>query len=91
MTIRIYVGNLPYSMSEADLNDLFLQFGEIENTTVVKDRYSGKSRGFGFVEMTNRNEGEKAIGELDGKDVQGRNLKVSEALSRKDKGRRDSH
>lgn len=85
MTIRIYVGNLPYSMSEAGLNDLFLQFGEIENTTVVKDRYSGKSRGFGFVEMTHRNEGEKAIGELDGKDVQGRNLKVSEALSRKDK------
>lgn len=89
MSIRIYVGNLPYNMTEAELSGLFAPFGEIGSATIVTDKYSGRSRGFGFVEMTGRNEeAQKAIAELDGKDLQGRKLKVSEAMARKDKGDR---
>lgn len=86
MSMRIYVGNLPYNMTQAELNDLFARFGEIESTTIVTDKYSGRSRGFGFVEMSNRDQAQKAIAELDGKDFHGRKLKISEALARKDKG-----
>lgn len=85
MSTKIYVGNLSYSMTEAELGALFTSFGEIVSATIVTDKYSGRSRGFGFVEMTGRNEAQKAIAALDGKDVQGRKLKVSEALARKDK------
>ena len=86
MSTKIYVGNLPYSMTQAELGDLFTPFGEIGTTTIVIDKYSGRSRGFGFVEMNGQNEARKAIAALDGKDVQGRKLKVSEALARNDKG-----
>jgi len=86
MSMRIYVGNLPYNMTQDELSGLFAPFGEIGSTTIVTDKYSGRSRGFGFVEMTGRNEAQKAITELDGKDIQGRKLKVSEALAKKDKG-----
>jgi RNA recognition motif-containing protein len=89
MSFRIYVGNLPYSMTQAELGDLFAPFGKIDSATVVTDKYSGRSRGFGFVEMTGRDEGQKAIAALDGKDIQGRKLKVSEAQARKDKEGRD--
>jgi RNA recognition motif-containing protein len=89
MPMRIYVGNLPYNMTQAELSGLFEPFGEIGTTTIVTDKYSGRSRGFGFVEMTVRNEAQKAIAELDGKDIQGRKLKVSEALGRKDKDSRN--
>jgi len=85
MSMKIYVGNLPFSMTQAELGALFTPFGEIGSTTNVTDKYSGRSRGFGFVEMTGQNEARKAIAALDGKDVQGRKLKVSEALAR-DKG-----
>jgi RNA recognition motif-containing protein len=85
MSFRIYVGNLPYSMTQAELSGLFAPFGEIDSTTIVTDKYSGRSRGFGFVEMTGRDEAQKAIAALEGKDVQGRKLKISEALARKDK------
>ena len=85
MSMKIYVGNLPFSMTQAELGALFAPFGEIGSTTIVTDKYSGRSRGFGFVEMTGQNEARKAIAALDGKDVQGRKLKVSEALARKDK------
>ncbi len=85
MSMRIYVGNLPYTMTQAELSALFEPFGEIGSTTIVTDRDSGRSRGFGFVEMTGQDEARKAIAALDGKDVHGRKLKVSEALGRKDK------
>lgn len=86
MSMRIYVGNLPYTMTQSELSGLFAPFGEIGSTTIVTDKYSGRSRGFGFVEMAGENEARKAIAELDGKEIQGRKLKVSEALARKDKG-----
>ncbi len=85
MSMKIYVGNLPFSMTQDELGALFTPFGEISSTTIVTDKYSGRSRGFGFVEMTGRNEARKAIAALDGKDIQGRKLKVSEAMAR-DKG-----
>ncbi len=85
MSMRIYVGNLPYTMTQSELSALFAPFGGIGSTTIVTDRDSGRSRGFGFVEMTDQNEARKAIAVLDGKDIQGRKLKVSEALARKDK------
>ena len=86
MSMRIYVGNLPYTMTQSELSGLFAPFGEIGSTTIVTDKYSGRSRGFGFVEMAGENEARKAIAELDGKEIQGRKLKVSEALARKEKG-----
>ena len=79
MSIKIYVGNLSYDVSESALYDLFKAFGEVESAKIITDRYSGNSRGFAFVEMTNRNEGQQAISELNGKEVSSRNLKVSEA------------
>lgn len=83
MAIKIYVGNLSFNTSETELNDLFAQFGEVGSTKIITDRHSGRSRGFAFVEMPNRNEGQSAINELDGSEVRGRNLKVSEARPKK--------
>jgi RNA recognition motif-containing protein len=83
MTIKIYVGNLSFTTSETELNDLFAQFGEVGSTKIITDRHSGRSRGFAFVEMPNRNEGQSAINELNGSEVRGRNLKVSEARPKK--------
>ena len=83
MTIKIYVGNLSYTTSETELNDLFTQFGEVGSTKIITDRYTGRSRGFAFVEMPNRDEGQTAINELNGSEVRGRNIKVSEARPKK--------
>lgn len=79
MAKRIYVGNLPYSTNEAELKDIFSEFGEVATTKVITDRDSGRSRGFGFVEMTSDSEADRAIQELNGKDMQGRPLVVNEA------------
>ena len=84
-SINIYVGNLPYSTTEADLNELFTGFGAVSSVKIIMDRYSGKSKGFGFVEMDNRNEAEEAISSLDGKEMGGRSIKVNEAKPRADK------
>ena len=86
MATKIYVGNLPYSMTQAELSGLFAPFGEISSTTILTDKHTGRSRGFGFVEMAGQDEARRAIAELDGKEIQGRKLKVSEAMARKDKG-----
>ena len=83
MTIKIYVGNLSYTTSETELNDLFTQFGEVGSAKIITDRYTGRSRGFAFVEMPNRDEGQTAISELNGSEVRGRNIKVSEARPKK--------
>ena len=80
--MNIYVGNLPYSTSEADLRDLFGQFGAVSKTSVISDRETGRSKGFGFVEMENAEDGERAVRELDGNDLEGRNIKVNEARPR---------
>jgi RNA recognition motif-containing protein len=79
---NIYVGNLDYSTSEQDLRGLFEAYGQVDNVSVAKDKFSGQSRGFGFVEMANDAEGEKAIAELNGKQMGARNLTVNEARPR---------
>jgi cold-inducible RNA-binding protein len=79
---NIYVGNLDYATTEQDLRGLFEPYGPVENATVAKDKFSGQSRGFGFVEMTNDADAEKAISELNGRQLGNRNLTVNEARPR---------
>ena len=79
MSINIYVGNLSSDVAETALENLFAQFGRVESVKIITDRFSGISKGFGFIEMSNRNEGFEAIKELNDKEVQGRKIKVSEA------------
>ena len=85
MPITIYVGNLSYTVSQSELKDLFATYGGVESAKIITDRYTGNSRGFGFVEMTERTEGEHAISELNGKDIYGREIKVSEARPKRER------
>ena len=80
--MNIYVANLPYSTSDDDLREQFEAFGSVESATVIKDRDTGRSRGFGFVEMTDQAEGQAAIDQLNGNDMAGRPLTVNEARPR---------
>jgi RNA recognition motif-containing protein len=80
--MNIYVGNLSYGMSEDELREAFGAFGEVSSVKILMDRETGRSRGFGFVEMPNQNEAEKAIAQLNGKDVGGRALRINEARPR---------
>ncbi len=79
MNQKLYVGNLSYSTTDQELQDLFAQYGTVQSANVVTDRYTGRSRGFGFVEMGNGDEARQAIEALNGTDFQGRNLVVNEA------------
>lgn len=80
--MNIYIGNISYNASEADIQSAFEAFGQVESITIIKDRFTGKSKGFGFVEMPDDEEARKAIAEMDGKDLVGRDLKVNEARPR---------
>ena len=84
MESKLYVGNLPYSTTDADLQSLFSQAGTVTSASVVKDRDSGRSKGFGFVEMSTSDEAQAAISQFDGKDFQGRTLKVNIARPREE-------
>jgi RNA recognition motif-containing protein len=88
MPAKLYVGNLPYTAAEDDLQTYFAQAGTVVSVAVVKDRASGRSKGFGFVEMSTDAEAQQAIALLDGKEYQGRTLKISVARPREDDGRR---
>jgi RNA recognition motif-containing protein len=79
MSIRIYVGNLSFDSSESDLRGMFEAYGAVDSTRIIVDQFTNRSRGFGFVEMENRDDGLKAIQGLDSKDLGGRSLKVNEA------------
>ncbi|HYY93658.1 MAG TPA: RNA-binding protein [Pyrinomonadaceae bacterium] len=85
MSMKLYVGNLSFQTSSNDLQDLFAQAGTVESANVVEDRDTGRSRGFGFVEMSSKEEGEAAIQQFNGKDLNGRNLTVNEARPREDR------
>lgn len=76
---KLYVGNLPYSANEDSLTEWFSQFGTVESARLITDRENGRSKGFGFVEMSTEEEAEKAISEMNGKEVEGRALTVNEA------------
>jgi RNA recognition motif-containing protein len=88
MSIKLYVGNLSFQTSSEELQQLFSQAGTVESATVVEDRDTGRSRGFGFVEMASKEEGEKAIEQFNGTEFNGRNLTVNEARPREDRGGR---
>jgi RNA recognition motif-containing protein len=86
--MKLYVGNLAFQTSSDDLQQLFAQAGTVESASVVEDRETGRSRGFGFVEMSSAEEGAKAIEQFNGKEFNGRNLTVNEARPREDRGGR---
>ena len=92
MSIKIYVGNLSFNTNEDELKGLFEGYGAVESAKIITDQFTGRSRGFGFIEMENREEGLRAIEELDSKDLGGRALKVNEARPKSNDrgGRRDT-
>jgi len=77
--MKVYVGNLPFSVDKAKLEDLFSSYGEIEDAVVISDKFSGRSKGFGFVTFKDNAAAKKAIEEMNDKDIEGRPLKVNEA------------
>jgi len=79
MAKKLYVSNLPYNASDEELKEFFSQAGAVESATIIRDKMTGRSRGFGFVEMSADEEADKAIAELNGKDFQDRKLVVNEA------------
>jgi RNA recognition motif-containing protein len=80
--MNIYVGNLSYNVSEDELRTMFSEFGEVESVKILTDKFSGQSKGFGFVEMSAKAEAQSAIESLNGKDLKGRSLNVNEARPR---------
>lgn len=88
--MNMYVGNLAYTVTEEDLTEIFSEFGEIASINIIKDRYSGQSKGFGFVEMPDNSEADKAIKALNGSQLKGRDIKVNQARpkSKRERGSR---
>jgi len=84
--MKIYVGNLPFSINNESLSELFKEYGEVDSAKVITDRDSGRSRGFGFVEMTDGKEARQAIEAINGHEIDGRALKVNEAKPQKKRG-----
>ena len=80
--MNIYVGNLSYGVTEEDLRGLFAEFGEVSSVSIITDKYSGQSKGFGFVEMPTQAEAEEAVKALNESDVKGRNITVNQARPR---------
>ena len=83
-----YVGNLPYSVTEDDLQQAFSQFGEVASVSLITDKFSGQSKGFGFVEMPNNSEADTAIKAMNESDLKGRNIKVNQAKPRGERPQR---
>jgi RNA recognition motif-containing protein len=86
--MRIYVGNLPYSVTDDELRDTFEEFGDLASAEVIKDKFSGQSKGFGFVDMPNNSEADAAIKALNDQPLKGRKLTVNEARPRPDRPQR---
>jgi len=84
--LRIYLGNLPYESAEEDLEETFRQYGQVESVTIIRDRDTGRSKGFGFVEMPENGEAQSAIDAMNGKEMGGRTLTVNEARPREERG-----
>ena len=88
MAKKLYVGNLAYAVTDEDLRNLFSQSGTVESVAVISDKFSGQSKGFGFVEMADASGADAAIKALDGSELKGRNIKVNEAKPREGGGGR---
>ena len=86
--MNIYVGNLSYETTEEDLREAFSPFGQVDSISIIKDKFTGKSKGFGFVEMSDKTEAQAAIDNLNGKELKGRTLNVNEARPREEGNRR---
>jgi RNA recognition motif-containing protein len=90
--MNIYIGNLPYSVTEDDLRNAFNEFGQVDSANIIIDKFSGRSKGFGFVEMPNDEEAERAIDSLNDTDLNGRTIKVNQARPREERpARRDRY
>ena len=85
--MNIYIGNLPFNLGEEDLREIFEEYGEVASTKIISDKFSGRSKGFGFVEMESDEEANKAIQELNNAEVGGRNIKVNESKPREEGSR----
>ena len=85
MAVRLYVGNLPYNVTQSRLQEIFSPFGALGEITVITDKFSGRSKGFGFVEFENPDEAREAIEKLNGTDMDGRNIVVNEARPKEDR------
>ncbi|MFZ0254128.1 MAG: RNA-binding protein [Gammaproteobacteria bacterium] len=83
--MNIYVGNLPYNLTDDDLRSAFSQFGEVSSVNIITDKFSGQSKGFGFVEMPNNSEADEAIKVLNGSALKGRSIKVNQAKPREER------
>ena len=90
MSKKIYVGNMSYDTNESGLTELFSEFGEVVSTKIIEDQFSGRSKGFGFIEMANDEEAVAAINALNGKEVDGRELKINEAFDKPKRNDRGS-
>jgi RNA recognition motif-containing protein len=90
MSMKLYVGNLSFNTSSQDLEAMFGQVGTVESTNIIADRETGRSRGFAFVEMSSKEEGQSAISTLSGKEINGREILVNEAKPREDRGRNNN-
>ena len=88
MNTKLYVGGISYDATDADLKDFFASAGNVVSASIIMDRMSGRSKGFGFVEMSSADEAQNAISTLDGKDMMGRSIKVSEARPMEDRPKR---
>ena len=86
--MNIYVGNLPYGITDADLQELFAEHGDVSSASVITDKFSGQSKGFGFVEMPNNSEADAAIKALNDTALKGRNIKVNQARPRTERPQR---
>ena len=84
--MKLYVGNLSFNTTTQDLETMFAEVGTVQSANLIEDRETGRSRGFGFVEMSSKEEGQAAIAAFDGKEIDGRNLKVNEAKPREGGG-----
>ena len=89
--MNIYVGSLSYDVTEDEVRDVFSPYGEISSISIIKDKFSGKSKGFGFVEMPNQAEAEEAIKTLNESELKGRNIKVNQAKPKEERPKRRAY
>ena len=92
LTMNIYIGTLAYTVTEDELRDAFSEFGQVDSASIINDKFSGRSKGFGFVDMPNESEAREAIASMNEKDLNGRTIKVNEAKPREERApRRDRY